>query len=140
MKALPKMAQSASSEALSKAITEHLEVTKKQAERLERIFEMLGEEARSKPCAGMKGIIQEAEEHLEEEYPEGLADAVIIGGRKIEYYEMAGYSAALELAQMIGNQQVVRLIKQTLGEEERTDKKLAGLSTRLLKQSLREAA
>jgi ferritin-like metal-binding protein YciE len=140
-KALPKLAKSAENELLAKGINEHLEETKKQAERLEKIFEMLGEEPRSKPCAGMKGIIEEGEEHLSEGVPEGLVDAVLISGsRKVEHYEMVAYASAIELADAAGKQNVGKLLRQTFAEEERMDKKLAQLSARLLKQPAREAA
>ncbi len=140
-KALPKMAKAAESEQLSAAISEHLEVTKNQAQRIEEMFEALGGKARSKPCKGMKGIVEEGQEHISENEGTEFIDSVLIGGgRKIEHYEIAGYTGALELAQSAGLHQVARLIKQTLAEEERMDKKLAQLSSRVLKQAMKEAA
>lgn len=126
---------------LSKLVTEHLEQTKKQTERLEKAFEILGEKAESRPCQAMKGLIAEADEHVSESSGEELVNAVVIGGgRRIEHYEMAAYSGAVELAEMIGNDHVAKLLGKTLAEEERADKKLQQLSTRLLKQTLKEAA
>ena len=134
MKALPNVAEAASSEQLTKGIQVHLEETKKQIQRLEEAFKLLNQEAESKPCAGMKGIVQEGSEHLAEEHPQELTDTIIIaGGRKMEHYEIVSYTGALELADTIGNAKVARLLKQTLAEEVRMDKKLAGLSARLLK-------
>jgi len=79
VKALPKMAKGASSEDLRTAIEEHLEVTKGQVQRLEQVFELLGKPAKAKPCAGMKGLIEEGEEVLSEDASEELMDAAIIG-------------------------------------------------------------
>ena len=39
--------------------------TEIQIERLEQVFEMLGEDAGAKPCAAMDGIIEEGEEIME---------------------------------------------------------------------------
>lgn len=134
-KTLPKVAESVSNEQLVSGIHEHLETTKKQAERLEQMFELLGEQPKGKPCAGMKGILEEGEEHLSEQESDELKNTVAIAGsRKVEHYEIVAYTAALELAQAMGNTKVERLIKQTLAEEVRMDKKLAALSARLLKQ------
>ncbi len=140
VRTLPKLANAAQSEDLAKGIVEHLETTKGQVERLDRIFELLEQKAESKPCAGMKGILQEGEEHLSEEHPEELTDTILISGsRKVEHYEIVGYTSALELAQAVGNTEIARLLKQTLAEEERMDKKLATLSTRLLKPARKTA-
>jgi ferritin-like metal-binding protein YciE len=134
-KVLPKVAESVSNEQLVKGIHEHLETTKKQAERLEQMFKLLGEETKGKPCAGMKGILEEGEEHLSEQESDELKNMVAISGsRKVEHYEIVAYTGAMELAQALGNTQVERLIKQNLAEEQRMDKKLATLSARLLKE------
>ena len=58
-KALPKMAKNATSENLITAINEHLTVTQGQVERLEKVFEILGEKAAAKKCDAMEGLIKE---------------------------------------------------------------------------------
>ena len=65
VKALPKLANSATDEELANAFREHLEVTKGQVARLEQIFESMDMRAKSKPCSGMKGLVEEAQEMLE---------------------------------------------------------------------------
>jgi Mn-containing catalase len=140
-KALPKMAVAASSEQLAAGFVAHLETTKKQAERLETMFELLGEKPRAIPCKGIKGIIEENQEHLEENQGSEFLDAILTGGgRKVEHYEIAGYSSAAELARMAGQSKVERLLRQTLAEEERMDRKLAQLSARLVRDTLRQVA
>ncbi len=140
-KALPKMAEAASSEQLAAGFKGHLEATRKQAGRLETIFEMLGEKPRGETCKGMQGIIEEGNQHLEENQESEFLDAILTGaGRKVEHYEIAGYSSAAELAKLAGQPKVERLLRQTLTEEERMDKKLAQLSARLVRESLKAAA
>ncbi len=141
-KAIPKIAKAADSDQVRAAFEEHLEVTKRQTERLEEVFEALTEKPRSRPCKGMKGILEEGQEHMEEHSgAEEVIDSVLIeGGKKVEHYEIAAYNTAIELADTLGNKKVSRLLRQTLAEEERMDRKLDQLSGRLLKKRVRQAA
>ena len=66
VKALPKMAKAAESDELRAAFEEHLEITRMQVERLEEVFKHLGMAARGKTCEGMKGLIEEGQEAIEE--------------------------------------------------------------------------
>ena len=58
LKALPKMAKGASSEELKDAFEKHLEQTKMHVERLEEVFEEIGEKPKGKTCRAMKGLIR----------------------------------------------------------------------------------
>src|SRR5688572_29591850 len=62
IKALPKMAKSASSEELKEAFDEHLQETKGQVDRLNKIFKILGSKAEGKECPALKGLVEETEE------------------------------------------------------------------------------
>lgn len=138
VRALPKMAKSASDDELENAFREHLEQTKAQVERLEEVFGLLDMRPRSKSCFGMKGIVLEGEELMQENLSEPLLDSAILGaGRKVEHYEMAGYQTATSLAQQLGMKDAVQLLKQTLEEEIETDRKLSRISKRLIKESAR---
>lgn len=129
IKALPKMAKGAHSELLKEAITEHLEVTKKQAERLEKIFEMLDVSSRGPKCAAMEGLIEEGSEMIEEEGDPSVIDAGIIGAaQRVEHYEIAGYGVARTFARLLGHDKVADLLQTTLDEEAETDVKLTELA------------
>src|SRR5262252_11147253 len=78
-RSLPKMAKAFSSEELRDAFREHLEVTKGQVARLEQVFQMLDQRARSKPCKGMKGLIEEGQEHIEANAESNVKDLALIG-------------------------------------------------------------
>jgi ferritin-like metal-binding protein YciE len=133
VKALPKMAKGATSPELKQALEEHLEVTKAQVERLEQAFELLEIPAKSKPCAGMKGLIEEGEEVLGEDATDDLMDAAIIGAaQRVEHYEMAAYGTARTFAERLGNTEVAALLEETLNEEKEADEKLTEISERLL--------
>src|SRR5947209_13405610 len=89
IKALPKMAEAASSDELRQGFEEHLEQTKGHAERIEQIFEQLGEKAKGKKCKGMEGLIKEGSEALEEDMDEDVKDAALIAAaQRVEHYEI----------------------------------------------------
>jgi ferritin-like metal-binding protein YciE len=129
LKALPKMAKKATSEALKEALNQHLEVTKGQVERLEKIFTDLGKSSRGPKCAAMEGLVEEGKELLEADAEGAVLDAGIIGAcQRIEHYEMAGYGTARTLAQHLGLQEAADLLQETLDEEGDADKQLTELA------------
>ena len=134
VKAIPKMAKASASEELRAALTEHLEVTKEQVARIEQVFELLGMPAKAKPCAGMKGIIEEGEETIREGGDnETLMDVAITGAaQRVEHYEMAAYASARAMAESLGNQEVADLLQQTWEEEREADEKLSTLATEMM--------
>src|SRR5947209_19610602 len=102
-RSLPKMAKACSSEELKAAFKEHLEVTKGQVARIEQVFQMLDQKARSKPCKGMKGLIEEGQEQLETDAQAHVKDLMLIGAaQKVEHYEISGYGTARTMAQQMG--------------------------------------
>jgi ferritin-like metal-binding protein YciE len=136
VRALPKMAKTVSDEELETALRDHLEVTKAQVRRLEQVFQTLDARPRSRPCKGMRGIVEEGQEKMAEEKDQPVLDsAVTSAARKVEHYEMVGYENARSLARRIGNREAADLLEETLQEEIQADKQLATIAKRLLKQA-----
>ena len=128
VKALPKMAKAATSPDLRAGFEEHLEQTKGHVQRLETIFEQLGQSPKGKKCKGMEGLIEEGSEAIEE-YEGELLDAALIGAaQRVEHYEMAGYGTVSAFAEELGESEHVTLLNETLEEEKETDEKLSGLA------------
>jgi ferritin-like metal-binding protein YciE len=75
LRALPKMAKKASAPELKTALTEHTEMTQRQIERLEDVFEALGKPAKAKTCKAMQGLLEEAKEIMEEDASDAVLDA-----------------------------------------------------------------
>ncbi|WP_035604268.1 ferritin-like domain-containing protein [Haloferula sp. BvORR071] len=141
VKALPKMAKGASSEALKEAITSHLEETKGHVERLAKAAEVLGITPRGKTCKAMKGLIEEGAEALEEEGDPNLLDLAIIGAaQRVEHYEIAGYGCARALAEALGQDEIVDLLQATIDEEGAADKTLTGVAEQLMPMALEVGA
>jgi ferritin-like metal-binding protein YciE len=127
--ALPKMAKAATSAELRKAFETHLTQTENQIKRLEQVFELMGAKAERKTCLAAKGLIAEANEHMKETEEGPLRDAVMIeAAQKVEHYEIASYGTARTFARQMGNEEVAKLLEETLNEEEQTDKKLTGIA------------
>lgn len=134
--ALPKMAKAATNPQLKEAFTNHLEETKGQVERLEKVFEACGKPARSKKCAAMEGILEEGKEIMELDADPEVLDAMIIGAaQKVEHYEIATYGTLCTWAEMIGNNEALGLLKETMAEEENTDKLLTTISETVNQQA-----
>lgn len=135
IRAMPKMAKKASSPELKQALQQHLEVTKRQAERMEQVFEVLGQKPKAKTCEAMKGIIAEAEDMMSEDAEESVMDAAIIGcAQKVEHYEIASYGTVKTWAERIGNSRAAKLLDQTLQEEGEADKRLTGIAESMVNQ------
>jgi ferritin-like metal-binding protein YciE len=136
IRALPKMAKAASSDKLRQRFEEHLEDTKGQVQRLEKIFQALGESPKGKKCKGMEGLIEEGSEAMEEDYEGSVMDAALIGAaQRVEHYEIAGYGTVRRMAGTLGESDHVSLLEKTLEEEKETDKKLTELAEEINTQA-----
>ncbi|HXA52274.1 MAG TPA: ferritin-like domain-containing protein [Candidatus Acidoferrum sp.] len=133
VRAIPKMAKAASSDELRNALTEHMEVTKNQVGRIEQVFEHLGVSPKAKPCAGMKGILEEGEETIQTDAEDTLLDVAIIGAaQRMEHYEMAAYASVRMMAEQLGNQDIVDLLQETWDEEHEADERLSEICEQIL--------
>ena len=136
VKALPKMAKAASSQELRQGFEKHLEQTKGQVQRLEKIFQTLGESPKGKTCKGMQGLIEEGSEATEEDYEGSVMDAALIGAaQRVEHYEIAGYGTVRGMAETLGIDDQVSLLEETLEEEKQTDQKLTELAEQINTQA-----
>lgn len=123
--ALPEMAKAASSDKLKKAFETHLEETKQQLERLNKVAKMMDMDPSGETCAAMKGLIKEGKDMIKMKGEENVKDAgLIASAQRIEHYEIAGYGAAHAYAQQLNLQDAAKLLEETLKEEKNTDTKL----------------
>ncbi|HVS00076.1 MAG TPA: ferritin-like domain-containing protein [Thermoanaerobaculia bacterium] len=129
LQALPKMAKKASNPQLKAAFEQHLEVTRMQVERLDKIFERMGKKGTGKKCKAMEGLVEEGKEMMEEDMaPEVMDAALIAAAQRVEHYEMAGYGTVRTYARVLGEDQDAKLLQQTLDEEGEADKLLTKLA------------
>jgi ferritin-like metal-binding protein YciE len=128
-KALPKLAKAATAPELREAFESHLAETETQVQRLEQVFELLGEAAKTKTCAGMAGIVEEGSDLIKESEKGAALDAgLIAGAQRAEHYEMAAYGSLMAWAKALGHDEVIELLEATLDEEKAADEKLSQLA------------
>jgi ferritin-like metal-binding protein YciE len=137
VKALPKLAKKSTDRQLQKAFTDHLEQTKGQVERLEKVFEMIDKKPRGKKCDAILGIVAEGEEVIKEADDEDVLDAgILAAAQAAEHYEIARYGTLCAWANQLGKPQIARLLHQTLEEEKKAD----GLLSSIAERSVNKAA
>ena len=131
-KALPKMAKAANDEALKAGFEEHLSQTHEHIARLDRVMELLDSSPKGKTCKAMKGLVAEGDEKIHEDASPAVKDAALIcAAQKVEHYEIAGYGTVRTFAELLGQDEVVSLLQETLDEEAETDRKLTELASSL---------
>jgi Mn-containing catalase len=141
VKALPKMAKAAKDPDLRTAFEDHLEQTKGHVERLKEVFELLNEKPKAKPCKGMAGLVEEGQEVITDgkQMEEAPADLALIGAaQRVEHYEIAAYGTARAIAEQMERRDIVKLLSQTLAEEEKADQLLTQLAHPLLEEAGQE--
>ena len=141
VKALPKMAKAASSEDLRHGFEKHLEQTKGQVQRLEKICRSLDQSPKGKKCVAMEGLVKEGSEVMAEDFEGAVMDAALIGAAKrVEHYEIAAYGTACEFAKVLGHAEHASLLEETLGEETETNQKLTDLAKEINTQANKQSS
>jgi ferritin-like metal-binding protein YciE len=129
IRTLPRLVEAARAPELREALKKHCDESRLHLERLELIFTHWGERRGSRPCAGLAGIVQEADERLNQAETDDARDAAIIGvAQRIEHYEMAAYGCARTYARRLNRLDEARLLQETLDEEGRTDRRLTEIA------------
>jgi ferritin-like metal-binding protein YciE len=131
LKALPKMAKHAESEALKEALKHHLEETKGQVERIEKVFDLMQRPARGEACEAIRGLIEEGDEVMEKAKTGTVGDAgLIAAGQAVEHYEIARYGTLVAWAKQLGMTEAADLLAQTLMQEKKADQKLNEIASK----------
>jgi ferritin-like metal-binding protein YciE len=129
LKTLPKMAKATQSKELKAAFTKHERETRGQIKRLDSVFKIIGKPARGKTCAAINGITEEGAEIMKEYKGMPALDAgLLAAAQAVEHYEISRYGTLRTWAEELGLRDAARLLKETLKEEETTDKVLTLLA------------
>jgi ferritin-like metal-binding protein YciE len=129
VKALSKLAKNSANEKLREAFTAHREDTEGQIARLEQIFETIGKKPRGKTCDAILGIIAEGQDVIDEADDESVRDAgMISAAQAAEHYEIARYGTLCAWAELLGLDEGLELLKQTLAEEKHADEILTSIA------------
>ena len=99
-------------------------------EKVEQVFESIGEDAVSKKCVAMHGLVEEVEEIIHETDDQTLTRdvGIIIAAQKVEHYEIAAYGGLAALAQVLGHKEATKILLEILEEEKGADSKLSEIA------------
>lgn len=131
LKALPKMMKAMGKESkLASAFEKHFEETEGQVERLEKVFDIIGQKARGKTCQAIEGLTEEAEDLMHEVDCKATLEAgLLAGAQAVEHYEIARYGTLVEWSKLLGYTDAARLLEETLTQEKKADEILNKLAT-----------
>jgi ferritin-like metal-binding protein YciE len=138
---LPKMVKAAQSQDLKDAFQKHLSQTEEQVQRLEQVFEIIGQKPKGKTCPAILGILEEGSEMMKEYAKSPAIDAALISAAQaVEHYEITRYGTLKRWAQTLGMEDAVSLLDETLQEEGQTDEDLTALADNDANQTAMQAA
>lgn len=127
---IPTVAELAYSDDLRKALYRHLDETKEQVKRLDKIFQILKQQPRQLEWSNeVKNLFSMAMSFLKDNSPSPLLDsAIILLVQRIEHYEIATYGTLKEFADVLDYDEVYDLLKESLKEESTADKHLTNIA------------
>jgi ferritin-like metal-binding protein YciE len=132
LKALPKMADAATSKALKRGFQKHLKETERHIERLKKVCAELDVTPTGKKFGAMEGLIQEGQDVIDEDAEPEVKDAALIAAaQRVEHYEIAGYGCVRTYARLLKKGKLAQVLQQTLDEEGKTDKALTQLAKKI---------
>lgn len=128
--ALPKMQKAATTDQLKTAIQDHVVQTQGQVKRLEKVFKLFGAKVQAKKCEAMAGLIKEGQSIVEETEKGSMTRdvGIISAAQKVEHYEIATYGTLVQLATVLGQNEIADLLAETLAEEKETDEGLTEIA------------
>ncbi|NML22467.1 ferritin-like domain-containing protein [Pseudoflavitalea sp. G-6-1-2] len=129
-KSLNKLAKAATTEELKDALTDHQAETETHVKRLEKVFDILGKQAKAKRCDAMDGLKKEADSIVADTEAGSFTRdvGIIIAAQKVEHYEIASYGCLTQLARTFGMEKIASLLHQTLEEEKAADETLTSIA------------
>jgi len=143
MEAMPAIIKKVRHQSLKNALQHHLTISRKHSTRLNKIINEVNEVNSNEAgenmqeitlqegivSSGIKGLITEVQEMLNQEIDKYVNDAAIIGCvQKIEHYEICTYGTALAYATQLNLSKASELLRETLDEEYDADDLLTALA------------
>lgn len=129
LQAYDTMIGKAKSPELKQALQQHRGETELHVQRLEQIQQRSGDGSMEVQDEIVPTIIRENEKMQSMIANDELGDVSLIVGAQIgEHYEIAAYGSVMAHAKLLGRDEDVELLKQTLQEEKKTDELLSRLA------------
>lgn len=128
--ALATMADEVTNENMRKGFVDHREDTERHVERLERVFDALGEEPQMRESEALSGLMADKQTFDSRVTDDDLRNIHYLGaGMKVERMEITGYQSLLTVAQKLDlGDDVTDSLEANLDSEEDTLKELKAMS------------
>ena len=138
--ALETLRDNATTSDLKNAFDQHRTVTEGHVNRLERVFNSIGEEPDTKKCDAIKGIISEADSIIDDTENDTLTRdaALILAAQKAEHYEIATYGTLVQFAKVLGEHEAAAMLEETLNEEKDADEALTRIAESFINENASE--
>ena len=135
------MIKTAQDTQLKQGLQADFKETENHVQRLEEVFQMIGQNPRSTNCPAIDGIIEEAKDVTGEVDETDVLDAAIIAAAQaIEHYEITRYGSLIAWATRLGRGDAARVLEQTLNEEKAADKRLTTIAESKVARPVRPLA
>jgi len=141
LQAYDAMLQRAKSPELRQALQQHRAETEQHVQRLQQIQSRSGGGSQQMQVQDeiIPTILRENEKMQSMIASQELSDVSLIAGAQIaEHYEIAAYGTAAAHAKLLGRQEDLQLLLQTLEEEKRTDELLTQIAERSVNKQAAE--
>ena len=126
---LSELAEQTEDEEIAQAFRDHREETEGHVDRLDQVFEKLGQEPEHEECEGIEGLITEHEKFLEMDSDQDVLDLHnLVAAQKTEHYEIAAYGNLAVIADRLGEDEIGDILHETLEEEKTALDKVATLT------------
>ena len=133
------MVEHATDQDLKSAIQQHLEQTRQHAVNVERVFSDLDQEAHRETNEVAQGLVSEAREGIQEAQSDALRDAAIVSAViKVEHFEMGSYRSLVTAANLMGQSEIERLLRENMQQEEETARIAEQSAEELLSKAMQE--
>ncbi len=132
LRALPRLAREAHTGELRETFMARASEAKEQAVRMKQVFKLRGMAAGEGACPGMEGILEECTGAVEAYAKGNLRDTALLAGvERMEQYRVAGYGSARDLAKLLGEDEVVKLLEEVLAADTLAAKKFGQIAVQV---------
>jgi ferritin-like metal-binding protein YciE len=129
LEALQELSEQVDDGEIEDALDEHRRETQNHVDRLEEVFNMIGEPPEEEECEGIQGLLEEHEEFVQMDPDQDILNVFnLAAAQKTEHYEIAAYGNLIPLADELGLDEGADLLEENLREEEDALEKLATLT------------
>jgi ferritin-like metal-binding protein YciE len=140
-RALPRMAKKVQSERLKELLDQRIQQGEELIEQIENVLEELeAPKARAKNVAA-EGLIDDANQHLEDIDNERLSDPLLLASvQKIEHYCIAAWGTVRAMGQLMEQGSVVKAMEHALDEGKKLNQEMTKLAEEEINPQMLEAS